>query len=105
MLNENDVETVALLGWKEPDEYIYIDYEPDHHANKHGRATYQEVREYVLKTFGLRVSSLNIAQIKDKCGFEKRDNYNKGKEGHKIPMCTSEKEDAIMEAFRHFHII
>ena len=76
------VETVVLLGWKDVDEYIYIDYEPDHHQKKRGRATYQQIKEYVMNTHGLHVSSLDIAQIKDKCGFEKRDNYNKGKEGH-----------------------
>ena len=98
------VETCVLLGLKDVDEYIYIDYEPDHHI-KRGRATYREVKEYVLKNYGLKVSSLDIAQIKDKCGFEKRDNYNKGKEGHRVPICTPEKEDAIMEAFKHFNMI
>ncbi|MBO4338034.1 MAG: 23S rRNA (uracil(1939)-C(5))-methyltransferase RlmD, partial [Lachnospiraceae bacterium] len=88
------VETCVLLGLKDVDEYIYIDYEPDHHQIKRGRATYREVKEYVLKNYGLKVSSLDIAQIKDKCGFEKRDNYNKGKEGHRVPICTPEKEDA-----------
>ncbi|MCR4649836.1 MAG: hypothetical protein K5776_12245 [Lachnospiraceae bacterium] len=72
---------------------------------KRGRATYREVKEYVLKNYGLKVSSLDIAQIKDKCGFEKRDNYNKGKEGHRVPICTPKKEDAIMEAFKHFNMI
>ena len=99
------VETCVLLGLKDVDEYIYIDYEPDHHQIKRGRATYREVKEYVLKNYGLKVSSLDIAQIKDKCGFEKRDNYNKGKEGHRVPICTPEKEDAIMEAFKHFNMI
>ena len=99
------IETCVLLGLKDVDEYIYIDYEPDHHQIKRGRATYREVKEYVLKNYGLKVSSLDIAQIKDKCGFEKRDNYNKGKEGHRVPICTPEKEDAIMEAFKHFNMI
>ena len=105
MDNDDSVETCVLLGLKDVDEYIYIDYEPDHHQIKRGRATYREVKEYVLKNYGLKVSSLDIAQIKDKCGFEKRDNYNKGKEGHRVPICTPEKEDAIMEAFKHFNMI
>ena len=99
------VETVVLLGWKDVDEYIYIDYEPDHHQKKRGRATYQQIKEYVMNTHGLHVSSLDIAQIKDKCGFEKRENYNKGKEGHRIPQCPPEKEKMILEAFKHFNMI
>ena len=99
------VETCVLLGLKDVDEYIYIDYEPDHHQKKRGRATYQQIKEYVMNTHGLHVSSLDIAQIKDKCGFEKRDNYNKGKEGHRVPICTPEKEQAIMDAFKHFNML
>ena len=41
----NDVETVVLLGWKDVDEYMYVDYEPDHHIVEQGKATYREVTE------------------------------------------------------------
>ena len=40
------------------------------------KATYQQIKDYVLDKFGLKVSSLNIAQIKDKCGIKERENYN-----------------------------
>ena len=100
------VETVCLLlGLKDVDEYMYIDYEPDHHIIEQGKATYREITEYVLKKYGIHVSSLDIAQVKDKCGFDKRDNYNKGSEGHKIPRVTEEKEKAIREAFKHFGML
>ena len=39
------VETVVLLGWKDVDEYMYVDYEPDHHIVEQGKATYREVTE------------------------------------------------------------
>ena len=53
----------------------------------------------------MHVTYLNIAQVKDKCGFEKRENYNKGKEGHVVPICTPEKEEMILEAFKYFNMI
>lgn len=45
LFKENDIETVALLGWKDVDEYMYADYEPDHHIVEQGKATYREVTE------------------------------------------------------------
>ena len=41
----------------------------------------------------------------DKCGLNKRNNYNKGKEGHKVPACPEKKEKAIKEAFAHFGLV
>ena len=57
-------------------------------------ATYKEIKEYISEKYGFKVSSLNIAQIKDKCGFEKRNNYNKGVDGHKVPTSPEKKEKA-----------
>ncbi len=103
--NTLHVETVVLLGWKNIDEYIYFDYEPDHHIKTRGKATYREITDYIKNKYGVHVTNLNIAQVKDKCGFEKRENYNKGEEGHRVPNCTSEKEEMIMEAFKHFNML
>lgn len=99
------VETVVLLGWKDVDDYMYVDYAPDHHVIQGGKATYREITEWIKDKYGVHVTNLNIAQVKDKCGFEKRENYNKGAQGHKIPNCTLEKEKMIMEAFKHFNMI
>ncbi|MCR5282701.1 MAG: 23S rRNA (uracil(1939)-C(5))-methyltransferase RlmD [Lachnospiraceae bacterium] len=99
------VETVVLLGWKDVDEYIYIDYAPDHRNTTRGKATYREIIEYIKKQYGVKVSTLDVAQIKDKCGVEKRENYNKGAEGHFVPQCQPEKEKLIREAFKHFNLI
>ena len=51
------------------------------------------------------MSSLYVAQIKDKCGIEKRLNYNVGDNKSRVPKCPPEKEKAIMAAFRHFNMI
>lgn len=104
-VHSTHVETVVLLGWKDVDEYIYIDYAPEHGNTTRGKATYRQITDYIQNTYGVHVSNLDIAQVKDKCGFEKRQNYNKGSEGHKVPICTPEKNEMIIEAFRHFNML
>ena len=82
--------------------------EPDglSHYTPEEKATYQRIKAYVMENTGLKISNLNIAQIKDKCGLDKRENYNLPKsEDAKQPQCTVEKEAAIMEAFQHFGLI
>ena len=71
-----------------------------------GKAAYEQIKAYVLEKTGLKVSSLYIAQIKKKCGLDVGENFNPAKsENAREPQCTPEKEDAIMQAFRHFGII
>ena len=69
-------------------------------------ATYPEIKARVLEQTGLRVSSLYISQVKQKCGLEVRENHHKAKsENVKQPQCPKEKEDAIVEALKHFQMI
>ena len=69
-------------------------------------ATYPEIKARVLEQTGLRVSSLYISQVKQKCGLEVRENHHKAKsENTKQPQCPKEKEDAIVEALKHFQMI
>ena len=71
-----------------------------------GKATYEQIKAYVLEQTGLKVSSLYIAQIKKKCGLDVGENFNLAKsENTRQPQCTLEKEEAIMQAFSHFGII
>ena len=71
-----------------------------------GKAMYELIKAYVLEETGLKVSSLYIAQIKKKCGLDVGENFNLSKSDNaRQPQCTPEKEDAIMQAFRHFGII
>ncbi len=104
----NTVETVALLSLKKDTLKIEVTMEPGAESNytPAEKATYGKIKEYVKEKYGLNVSSLYIAQIKDKCGLDKRDNYNLPKsEDAKVPICPPEKEAAIMDAFRHFGMI
>lgn len=69
-------------------------------------ATYPEIKARVLEQTGLKVSSLYISQVKQKCGLEVRENHHKAtSENTKQPQCPKEKEDAIVEALRHFQMI
>ena len=69
-------------------------------------ATYPEIKARVLEQTGLKVSSLYISQVKQKCGLEARENHHKAKsENTKQPQCPKEKADAIVDALRHFQMI
>ena len=69
-------------------------------------ATYPEIKARVLEQTGLKVSSLYISQVKQKCGLEVRENHHKAtSENAKQPQCPKEKEDAIVEALKHFQMI
>ena len=69
------------------------------------KATYAQIKEYVLNKYGFKVSSLNIAQVKQECGIIERKNYNKPSDDYKQPICPKHKADAIKDAFRHFRMI
>ena len=71
-----------------------------------GKATYEQIKDYVREQTGFRVSTLCISQVKRKCGLEVGESYNKPKsEDAKQPQCTPEKEAAIMQALRHYGMI
>ena len=104
----NHVETVCLLSKLQSKEHIEIEVKMDEldltAAEK--KATYEEIKTYVLEHTGLKVSSLYIAQVKQKCGIIERENYNKPKsENAKQLQCPPEKEKAIKEALHHFGMI
>ena len=70
------------------------------------KATYEEIKQYVLEHTGLKVSYLYIAPVKHKCGIIARECYNKPKsENPRQPQCTPEKEAAIRAALEHFRMI
>ncbi|HEN4376165.1 TPA: 23S rRNA (uracil(1939)-C(5))-methyltransferase RlmD [Streptococcus agalactiae] len=102
------VETVALLSKLDVDKHIDVEIKLDELdlTSAESKATYAQIKEYILEKFNLKVSTLYIAQIKKKCGIELREHYNKSKkEKQVIPQCTPEKEEAIMDALRHFKMI
>jgi len=102
------VETVILLSQQKPDDTIEIDLDLDEldATSAELKATYQEIKDYVLKEFGLKVSNLYISQVKRKCGIEVGENYNLPKsENARVPQCPKEKEEAIKAALKYFAMI
>lgn len=102
------VETVALLSKLDVDKHIDVEIKLDELdlTSAESKATYAQIKEYILEKFDLKVSTLYIAQIKKKYGIVLREHYNKSKkEKQVIPQCTPEKEEAIMDALRHFKMI
>ena len=102
------VETVVLLTQQKPDDTIEIDLDLDEldATSAELKATYQEIKDYVLKEFGLKVSNLYISQVKRKCGIEVGENYNLPKsENARVPQCPKEKEEAIKAALKYFAMI
>ena len=100
------VETVVLLSREKADDHIRFSINTeDLKKNVGGYATYGDIKAYVLEKFGLKVSSLYIAQTKDKCGIKERENYYIGEGKSKELICPPEKEKAIMDAFRHFGML
>ena len=107
--NSVHVETVVLLSKGEIDsEKVRVEFsleDTDTSGFQQG-ATYQQIKDRVLEQTGLKVSSLYIAQVKQKCGIIERETYNKAKsENAKQPQCPPEKEKAIMEALKHFGML
>ena len=64
------VETVCLLVLRNPVTHINIDVDVEEMVqDKRGLATYGQIKDYVLERSGLKVSSLYIAQVKQKHGI------------------------------------
>ena len=102
------VECVALLSKLDTPQHIDIDLELDELdvTSAESKATYQEIKDYVLEHSGLKVSSLYIAQVKQKHGIIEQECYNAPKSaGSRVPQCPPEKEKAIEDALKHFGMI
>ena len=102
------VEAVLLLTKLHVEQHIEVDVSMDELdvTAAESKATYNEIREHVLEHHQLKVSNLYIAQVKQKYGIIERENYHKAKnENAKQPKCPKEKEDAIVEALKHFQMI
>lgn len=103
------VETVALLSKLSDAKNnieVTVDMDEMDVTSAETKATYQKIKEYVLENAGVKVSSLYIAQVKQKYGIIERENYNISKsEDYSQRRCPIEKKKAIVDAFRHFGMI
>ena len=103
------VETVCLLSKLHEAKHhvnVTVDMDEMDITSAESKATYEEIKEYVLEHTGLKVSHLYIAQVKRKHGIIERANYNLSKnEDTKQPVCPPAKEMAITEALKFFGMI
>lgn len=102
------VETVVQLVRKKPDTYIDITVDMDELdlTSSEAKATYDEIKDYIFDKYRVKVSSIYIAQVKQKHGIIERDCYNNSnKESPKQPQCPPEKVKLIEEALRYFKMI
>ena len=101
------VETCVLLSKLKSTPHIEVEVELDELelTRAESKATYAEIKQYVLENTGLKVSQLYIAQVKRKHGLIERINYNVGEGKARVPQVPEEKEKAIEDALRHFQMI
>lgn len=102
------VETVCLLSQlsEAPKMEMRVKLTEFDLTEAEAKATYSDIKEYVKEHTGLKVSSLYIAQVKQKYGIIERDCYNLPKsDDSRQPKCPEHKEKAIVEALKHFKMI
>ena len=102
------VETVALLSKLDVEKHISVEIELDEMdlTSAESKATYKQIQNYVLEKFRFKVSTRYIAQVKKKHGLEVREHYNIPKnEKQKVPQCPIQKEEAILDALKHFKML
>ena len=107
-IQSSHVETVVLLSKLSTKQHIEVELNLDELdlTSAESKATYDEIKAYVLEKHGLKVSSLYISQVKRKCELDVGQNYNLSKkEDAKVPQCPPKKEAAITEALKHFQMI
>lgn len=69
------------------------------------KPTYGNIKKWIKAKYGFNVTNLYIGQVKDKVGIKERKNYNIGSGEGRVPNCPKEKEEAILDAFKHFDLI
>ncbi len=97
-----------MLSQQKPDDKIEINLDLDELdlTSTESKPTYEDIKGFILNKYGLKVSSLYIAQVKEKMGIKERRNYNISKSQNVVvPNCPKEKEYAIIEAFNHFKMV
>ena len=75
------METVVKLVRKTPDAHVDLGINMDELdlTTSEAKAPYQKIKDYIKKEYDMTVSSLYIAQVKQKYGIIERDCYNKPK--------------------------
>ena len=107
MLVTTHVETVVLLSKLKSSKKIEVDLDISELdlTKAEAKATYEEIRQYIIDKYGLKVNNLYIAQVKREYGLIERINYNIGSGKNHVPQVTPEKREAIIDALKYFQMI
>lgn len=102
-----NVETCVLLSKLKSTQHIEVkvDLNEMDITAAESKATYEEIKKYVVEKYGFKVSTLFIAQVKRKYRIIERSNYNVGDGKARVPQVSPEKEAAIVDALKHFRMI
>lgn len=99
-------DTLTPEGDKDDDICFTLDCTKQALTKAEAKATYAELKKYILETNGVKVSSLYIAQIKQKYGIDMGANYNTATDPEKhVPTCPAVKEQIIIDALKHYRML
>lgn len=101
-------ESTCLLTRQNVKEHLYVDVDMKDLKREKlpPKPVYKQIQAYVLEKYGLKVSPLYIATLKNELGLEKQFSYEKeGMAAKNRPQCPKDKHDAIIKAFKHFKMI
>lgn len=102
--NETHVETIVVLGGEK--DRLKISVRTDQLESSGKTVTNNDIKEYISNKYGFNVTSAYIGQVKAKLGIRQHENYNPPRGGTRPPsMCPKVKEEAIIEALKHFNFI
>ena len=102
--NESHEETIVVLGGKKDRLKISVDTADLEASGK--TYTNDDIKDYIEQKYGYKVTSAYIGQVKAKLGIRQHENYRPAAEGGRKPcVCPKEKEEAIIEALKHFKFI
>lgn len=101
------VETVLLLGRKQVSDYVKISVNTaDLEENVGFKPNNDDIKAYIEEKYGFKVHSAYIGQVKGKLGIREHENYHDSHTSPRKPcVCPPEKEEAIVDALKHFGYI
>lgn len=66
------VETVTLLSQRESKEETTVSFEKKKATKAETKPAYDQIKDYVMEKYGVKVSSLDVANAKNEFGLKER---------------------------------
>ena len=68
-------------------------------------ATYKQIHDYIKETNGYSAKTCWIAHMKEVCGLKPRVSPNRRLVESRVHPCPKEKQNDLINAFKHFNMI